>query len=141
MTQINNDSESLQRRLYIMGSMISMGEKISWGSDTAIMREAESMLAAKDKEIAALRVLHQTEPTVCLSTVKRIATQLGWSPDQVPPGYKLMPINPTQEMLNAGGHVSSEWFNDSAPIGEVRYVLSMKSVYEAMLAVSPEQLV
>ena len=55
MTNNQTPSQALQKRLEILASMISMGEKIAWGSDSALMLEAAAMLAAKDAEIAALR--------------------------------------------------------------------------------------
>lgn len=59
-------------------------------------------------------------------------------PAQVPDGYKLVPIQPTDAMIKAGGHVNSEWLNDNAPIGEARYAKPMGGVYTAMLAVAPD---
>lgn len=53
-------------------------------------------------------------------------------------GWKLVPLVPTQEMLKAGGHANSEWLNDDAPIGELRYTMPMNSVWEAMLAAVSE---
>ena len=52
----------------------------------------------------------------------------------VPEGYQLVPIEPTEAMQKAGGHVNSEWLNDSAPIGENRYGFPMPGVWKAMLA-------
>ena len=58
MTNPNNQtpSQALQKRLEILAGMISMGEKIAWGSDSALMLEAAAMLAAKDAELADKRV-------------------------------------------------------------------------------------
>lgn len=42
----------------------------------------------------------------------------------------------SEEMLNAGQHVLSEWLNDSAPIGEARYRAPAKACFEAMLALA-----
>ena len=52
-------------------------------------------------------------------------------------GWRLVPIEPTYEMMKAGGHVNSEWLNDDAPIGELRYVVSMAGAYAAMLRAAP----
>lgn len=57
---------------------------------------------------------------------------------KIPEGWKLVPIVPTEAMKKAGGHANSEWLNDNAPIGEVRYMMPMDSVYEAMLAAAPK---
>ena len=56
----------------------------------------------------------------------------------VPDGMCLVPIEPTPEMLKAGGHTNSEWLNDNAPIGESRYALPMAGVYAAMLSAAPD---
>ena len=56
-----------------------------------------------------------------------------------PPGYRLVPIEPTPEMERAGGHANSEWLNDSAPIGEKRYAMPMKSVWRDMLDAAPQE--
>lgn len=55
----------------------------------------------------------------------------------IPAGFALAPVEPTPEMVKAGGHVNSEWLNDGAPIGETRYCLPMPNVYRAMLAAAP----
>ena len=55
-----------------------------------------------------------------------------------PPGWKLVPVEPTPEMERAGGHVNSEWLNDNAPLGEARYTVPMKQVWAAMLAAASE---
>jgi len=57
----------------------------------------------------------------------------------IPPGYRLVPVDPTPEMERAGGHANSEWLNDSAPIGEQRYAMPMKSVWRDMLAAAPQE--
>lgn len=54
-----------------------------------------------------------------------------------PAGFKLVPVEPTDAMRLAGGHVNSEWLNDNAPIGEARYVMPMAGVYRAMLNAAP----
>jgi hypothetical protein len=56
---------------------------------------------------------------------------------RVPEGFALVPVKLTEEMKKAGGHANSEWLNDNAPIGEVRYAMPMDSVYAAMLAAAP----
>src|ERR1700682_2381839 len=53
------------------------------------------------------------------------------------PGYMIVPIEPTEAMLLAGGHVNSEWLNDSAPLNEGRYVLPMEGVWKAMVHAGP----
>jgi len=56
----------------------------------------------------------------------------------VPEGWQLVPLAPTDEMQRAGGHVNSEWLNDSAPIGEARYGFPMNEVWKVMLAAAPK---
>jgi hypothetical protein len=56
---------------------------------------------------------------------------------RVPEGFVLVPVKLTEEMKKAGGHANSEWLNDNAPIGEVRYAMPMDSVYGAILAAAP----
>lgn len=53
-------------------------------------------------------------------------------------GWRLVPVEPTEAMNAAGGHANSEWLNDNAPIGEKRYAMPMPSVWQAMLAATPE---
>jgi hypothetical protein len=65
------------------------------------------------------------------------AWQAARAASPVPAGWKLVPVEPTDEMRLAGGHVNSEWLNDNAPIGEARYVMPMIGVWTAMLAASP----
>lgn len=47
--------DDLVSRLRIKADMISLGERITWGSDSEIMREAATALEAKDAEIAEWR--------------------------------------------------------------------------------------
>jgi hypothetical protein len=64
----------------------------------------------------------------------------GWlaaKADAVPDGWQLVPVEPTEEMLNVGQHTSSEWLNDIAPIGETRYRTPAKHAYRNMLAAAP----
>ena len=46
--------KDLQTRLRIKAGVMEMGEKIAWGSDTALMREAAEQLDAKQARIDAL---------------------------------------------------------------------------------------
>jgi hypothetical protein len=56
----------------------------------------------------------------------------------VPEGWMLVPVVPTEAMKKAGGHANSEWLNDNAPIGEARYATPMESVWRDMLAAAPK---
>ncbi|PWJ88439.1 hypothetical protein C8D77_111162 [Mesorhizobium loti] len=47
--------DKLIERLRIKAGMIEMGEKIAWGSDSALMYEAASALASTQAEILRLR--------------------------------------------------------------------------------------
>ena len=51
--------------------------------------------------------------------------------------WRMVPVTLTAEMKKAGGHANSEWLNDNAPIGEVRYVIPMDSIWRDVLAVAP----
>lgn len=76
-----------------------------------------------------------------LPDVEEIAESLRSAAPQeaaAPAGWKLVPIEPTPEMIKAGGHSNSEWLNNSAPIGEVLYAQPVPSVYAAMLAATPK---
>ena len=57
---------------------------------------------------------------------------------QPPQGYRLMPLEATDAMMKAAGHVNSEWLNEEAPIGDDVYAMPMKDVYAAFLAAAPE---
>jgi hypothetical protein len=57
--------------------------------------------------------------------------------EQRPDGWQLVPVEPTEAMKSAGGHVNSEWLNDDAPLCESRYAMSMDGVWSAMLAAAP----
>lgn len=76
------------------------------------------------------------------SAIEHHRTAKNYIPDTskmiAPEGHMLVPVEPTEEMLKAGGHVNSEWLNDNAPIGESRYAMPMKSVYQTMLAAAPK---
>ena len=76
MTNPNNltPSQALQKRLEILASMISMGEKIAWGSDSALMLEAAAMLADEDTEITRLRALLDMANTTIAGQESRLAS-------------------------------------------------------------------
>ena len=60
--------------------------------------------------------------------------RLAATPAAVPPGYALVPIEPTPEMCKIGGHVMSEWTDDSAPLRERTYAVAFADAYRAMIA-------
>lgn len=45
-------------------------------------------------------------------------------------------LEPTQDMLDAGQHVLSEWLDDEAPLRERRYRDPARAVWKAMQAVA-----
>ena len=51
--------------------------------------------------------------------------------------WVMVPREPTEKMIRAGGHVNSEWLNDNAPINEGRYCSPMGGAYRAMLEAAP----
>ena len=69
-------SEELRKRLEIKAGMITMGEKISWGSDAEIMLEAAAALTAQAAEIAALR--EALKPFVPSERVLEAYNELGF---------------------------------------------------------------
>lgn len=74
---------------------------------------------------------------IALTTFDEICDERPQPSAAAPEGWKLVPIEPTEAMVIAGGHANSEWLNDSAPIGEKRYAMPMPSVYKDMLAAAP----
>ena len=61
------------------------------------------------------------------------------APAAVPPGYALVPIEPTPEMCKIGGHVMSEWTDDSAPLRERTYAVAFADAYRAMIAAAGDK--
>lgn len=57
-------------------------------------------------------------------------------PRDVPEGFVLAPLEPTDAMADAGAHCNSEWLNDGAPIGERRYREPAMAVWRTMLRTS-----
>lgn len=72
--------KTIEERLRIMANMISLGEKISWGSDSAIMREAADELEKRD------RIAREEEgERVCDIYEEALANNYGetlWSDDE-----------------------------------------------------------
>lgn len=86
MSDKQTPSQALQKRLEIIAGMISMGEKIAWGSDSALMLEAATMLAAKDAEIATLKS-HLADAQELIQ--KMMVKPDGWLPiETAPKGYE-----------------------------------------------------
>lgn len=84
----------LAKRLRIKAGMIEMGERIAWGSDSALMREAADALEA---------------------------TERGARED-----YKLVPVEPTAEMMATGGIEMGARDEDA------------RAVWKAMIAAAPD---
>lgn len=66
------------------------------------------------------------------------------SPVPVPPGWKLVPVEPTPEMLRAAydtaiRHFAGDWTNDECATEQERADKSNADYYRAMIAASPEQ--
>lgn len=57
-------SEELIKNLRIKAGMIENCEKIAWGSETKLMREAADALEHQQKVIDQVRVVDKTEPPV-----------------------------------------------------------------------------
>ncbi len=58
--------KTLQERLRIKAGMITLGEKISWGSETALMYEAANKLDELEKQNDELRAKLQAPATVAI---------------------------------------------------------------------------
>jgi len=61
------------------------------------------------------------------------------APAAVPLGWKLVPLEPTPEMCKIGGHVMSEWTDDSAPLRERTYAVAFADAYRAMIAAAGDK--
>lgn len=83
--------DDLVRRLRIKADMISLGERISWGSDSEIMHEAASALEAKDAEIARLNKCYDLA----------IKSRLEWR-EQAERLERQLAEEPTKAMVDAG---------------------------------------
>lgn len=51
--------------------------------------------------------------------------------------WKLVLLEPTEEMIAEGAHAGSEWLDDDAPLNERRYREPARSIYRDMVAASP----
>ena len=60
-------------------------------------------------------------------------------PPQEPPGYVLVPLEPTQAMIKAGRHALSEWLDDQAPLRERMYEDPFKSAWKEAIAAAQEK--
>ena len=52
-------------------------------------------------------------------------------------GFVLVPKEPTEEMINAGGKANSECLNENAPLGERLYRHPALKVYKDMIGAKP----
>lgn len=82
--------KTLQDRLHIKAGMISLGERITWGSDSAIMQEVAEALTAKDAEIERLKkVIKNTLKALTGLEDHESEKWAGWEPWIGPPGKAL----------------------------------------------------
>jgi len=98
-----------------------------------------------EKLEAALRHTYKCEPYEQSSYIREIhdaamayLEQQRAKVDQVPDGWVLVPVEPTDAMSDKGEYVNSEWLNDNAPIGQNRYKRPAQAVYKAMIAAAPK---
>ena len=106
MDKITIERETLERAIADYDSAAGNdGTLLSWNR-------------ARDNLLALLRAALAAQP----------------APAAVPPGYALVPIEPTPEMCKIGGHVMSEWTDDSAPLRERTYAVAFADAYRAMIA-------
>jgi len=84
MTQI--DIAALVADLTTKSAMINMGEKIAWGSETALMDQAAAALIAQDAEVKRLRAEREEIEAVIADLLTEI---LPWVEAQLDdPAYK-----------------------------------------------------
>ena len=111
MDKITIERETLERAIADYDSAAGNdGTLLSWNR-------------ARDNLLALLRAALAAQP----------------APAAVPPGYALVPIEPTPEMCKIGGHVMSEWTDDSAPLRERTYAVAFADAYRAMVAAAGDK--
>ena len=83
---MTNNGQDIVTRLIIKAGVMEMGERIAWGSDTALMREAaeeiKRLRLAKKEAKEALDVVVQQKQDALL-TVKRLNELLSSAHDQI----------------------------------------------------------
>lgn len=105
----------------------------------AICPEAPDLYLASFNEMKAL-----TDATEIITDLRRqLADRDSARVERSPypaknPGYMIVPIEPTEAMLKAGGHVNSEWLDDYAPLNEAKYTRPMEGVWKAMVHAGPD---
>ena len=87
MTQI--DIAALVADLTTKSAMINMGEKIAWGSETALMDQAAAALIAQDAELKRLRLTVSAQEDRIDALIVLLADALPWVEAQLDdPSYK-----------------------------------------------------
>lgn len=66
----------LPKQLRIMAGMISMGERIAWGSDSAIMEQAADLIAKQQAEINGLKAEIERLRVELLSVKNKLAIMI-----------------------------------------------------------------
>lgn len=134
---------TLIERLRIKAGVMEMGERIAWGSDTALMREAAGKIEALEAQLDAVgaggvgaMVPKQLAAACyeCGATHRPGENTLcpTFRPQQIAApaaatGWKWVPLEPTAEMLQAGQDTPVSESDEDAPE-------DYKAVYRAMLA-------
>ena len=112
MSKITIERETLERAIADYDSAAGNdGTLLSWNR-------------ARDNLLALLRAALAAQPAPAAA---------------IPPGYALVPIEPTPEMCKIGGHVMSEWTDDSAPLRERTYAVAFADAYRAMITAAGDK--
>lgn len=137
---------TLIERLRIKAGVMEMGERIAWGSDTALMREAAGKIEALEAQLESVGAdceswYKQNQQSIddankfggerdsAWAEVERLkadALRAAVAPDS----WVLVPLEPTAEMLQAGQDAPVSESDEDAPE-------DYKAVYRAMLAAAP----
>lgn len=117
---MTTENDDLVKRLRIKADMIAMGERIAWGSDSALMREAADRLSAQGEPVAWLGTNLDGESEPFLTRRQAEFWSNGASkveplyaapqPSVVPEGWQLVPVDMTEEMWTAFFRARDEIF-------------------------------
>lgn len=99
-----NKEKTIEERLRIMADMISLGERISWGGDSALMREAADELEKRDR-IARQDIINAVIAEV--EGMKKTDPGLDWSGDNDPQWWHECGIGYNQALADVVNKLST----------------------------------